>query len=94
MLSGYVWLVRDRSAPTGMQLSIMTTINQDSPLSRGFYPILVIDVWEHAYYLKYQFRRADFVNDWWKLVEWKHVAMLDQFWKKVVDMDFVDHDEL
>jgi len=92
--SGYVWLVRDRSAPTGMQLSIVTTVNQDSPLSRGVHPILVIDVWEHAYYLKYQFRRNEFVDDWWKLIEWKQVAMLDRFWKKVIDMDYVDHDEL
>jgi superoxide dismutase, Fe-Mn family len=93
-IAGYVWLVRDRKAPTGMQLSIMTTVNQDSPLSKGLHPILVIDVWEHAYYLKYQFRRFEYIDNWWKLVDWESVAMLDRFWKKVIDSELAEHDEL
>ena len=77
-----------------MQMSITTTANQDSPLTLGVHPVLVIDVWEHAYYLKYKHERVEYVNDWWMLVDWENVAKLDRFWKKVIDMDIEDHDEL
>jgi Fe-Mn family superoxide dismutase len=52
----------------------MSTANQDSPISEGKVPLLVVDVWEHAYYLKYQNRRADHVAQWWNLVDWGAVA--------------------
>ena len=67
--SGWAWLVRD----PGGKLSIMSTPNQDSPLSQGFYPVMGNDVWEHAYYLKYQNRRADYLKEWWNVVNWPEV---------------------
>ncbi|XP_013420017.1 uncharacterized protein LOC106180552 isoform X2 [Lingula anatina] len=75
--SGYVWLSRGGND----KLVISTTANQDSPVTESFRPILVIDIWEHAYYLKYQYRRADFVAAWWKLVDWKAVVDLDKWWR-------------
>jgi Fe-Mn family superoxide dismutase len=70
--SGYTWLVKDKSG----KLEIMNTKDQDSPLSVGKTPLLTIDVWEHAYYLKHQNRRAEFITAWWNLVDWKHVEKL------------------
>jgi superoxide dismutase, Fe-Mn family len=67
--SGWAWLV----AADG-KLTIASTANQDTPLSAGQTPLLGIDVWEHAYYLKYQNRRADYVDAWWNVVNWKAVA--------------------
>jgi len=67
--SGWAWVIN-----TGGKLSIESTPNQDSPISEGKHPILTIDVWEHAYYLKYQNRRADFVDAWWNVVNWPEVA--------------------
>ncbi len=67
--SGWAWLV---TGPDGLE--VVATPNQDSPLSSGKTPLLGIDVWEHAYYLKYQNRRADYVDAWWKLVNWDEVA--------------------
>jgi len=67
--SGWVWLVRDAAGA----LKITSTPNQDSPLSQGFYPVLGNDVWEHAYYLKYQNRRADYLKEWWNVVNWPEV---------------------
>ncbi len=66
--SGWGWLVWDGS------LAVMSTPNQDSPLSEGKTPLLGIDVWEHAYYLKYQNRRPDYVAAWWGVVNWDEVA--------------------
>ena len=66
--SGWGWLIIQ-----GGKLKIMTTANQDSPLSQGFYPILGNDVWEHAYYLKYQNRRPDYLAAWWNVVNWTEV---------------------
>lgn len=66
--SGWVWLVQDQSG-----LQIVTTPNQDSPITTGQFPILGNDVWEHAYYLKYQNRRVEYLNAWWNLVNWGEV---------------------
>ncbi len=67
--SGWAWL----SWKTDGKLEIHTTSNQDSPVSIGLYPLLTIDVWEHAYYLKYQNRRDEFVNNFWNLINWAEV---------------------
>ncbi|HEX2992873.1 MAG TPA: superoxide dismutase [Anaerolineales bacterium] len=67
--SGWAWLVKK-----GSGLAIVSTANQDNPLSDGMTPILGIDVWEHAYYLKYQNRRAEYVTNWWNVVNWDAVA--------------------
>ncbi len=56
------------------KLAIISTANQDCPLTDGLKPLLVVDVWEHAYYLKYQNRRAEFVANWWNLVAWDEVS--------------------
>jgi Fe-Mn family superoxide dismutase len=66
--SGWAWLVKK-----GGSLEILSTANQDSPLMDGLYPVLGIDVWEHAYYLKYQNRRAEYVTAWWNVVNWKAI---------------------
>ena len=67
--SGWTWVVAD-----GGSLAVMSTPNQDSPLSEGKTPILGIDVWEHAYYLNYQNRRPDYLAAWWNIVNWDEVA--------------------
>jgi len=67
--SGWTWLVSD-----GGTLSVMSTANQDSPISEGKTPILGIDVWEHAYYLTYQNKRPDYLAAWWDVVDWDAVA--------------------
>ncbi len=68
--SGWVWLARSRDG----KLSVTSTANQDNPMSSGLLPIMGNDVWEHAYYLKYQNRRADYLNAWWNVVNWDAVA--------------------
>jgi Fe-Mn family superoxide dismutase len=67
--SGWAWLVKK-----GSGLAIVSTANQDNPMSEGLTPILTLDVWEHAYYLKYQNRRAEYVTNWWNVVNWAEVA--------------------
>jgi len=67
--SGWAWL----SKKTDGSLVIHSTPNQDSPISEGLYPLLTIDVWEHAYYLKFQNRRDEFVANFWNLVKWEEV---------------------
>ncbi len=68
--SGWAWLVVDGLG----NLAVTSTPNQDSPYMDGFTPILGLDVWEHAYYLKYQNKRGDYVNAWWNVVDWAEVA--------------------
>ena len=59
---------------TGGKLTIESTPNQDSPVMEGRQVVMGVDVWEHAYYLKYQNRRADYVDAWWNLVNWSEIA--------------------
>ncbi len=67
--SGWAWLVHD-----GTGLAVVSTPNQDSPVSDGSTPLLGCDVWEHAYYLKYQNRRPDYIDAFWNVVNWDYVA--------------------
>ena len=64
--SGWAWLVK-----RGQNVEVISTANQDSPLMEGAFPIIGLDVWEHAYYLKYQNRRPDYIGAWWNVVNWK-----------------------
>jgi len=68
--SGWAWLVLDSSG----KLQVISTANQDSPLMDGLHPVMGNDVWEHAYYLKYQNRRPEYLNAWWNVVNWDEVA--------------------
>jgi Fe-Mn family superoxide dismutase len=68
--SGWVWLIADGSGG----VDLITTANQDSPLMDGKTPLLGCDVWEHAYYLKYQNKRPDYIDAWWNTVDWDKVA--------------------
>jgi Fe-Mn family superoxide dismutase len=67
--SGWAWLVHD-----GSGLAVVSTPNQDNPISEGKTPLLGVDVWEHAYYLKYQNKRPDYLDAWWNTVNWPKVA--------------------
>jgi superoxide dismutase, Fe-Mn family len=64
--SGWAWLVK-----RGDKIEVISTANQDSPLMEGAFPIIGLDVWEHAYYLKYQNKRPDYIGAWWNVVNWK-----------------------
>ncbi|MBQ7049413.1 MAG: superoxide dismutase [Firmicutes bacterium] len=66
--SGYVWLVRVRG-----RMRIITTANQNTPLAHGVQPLLCLDVWEHAYYLKHYNKRGDYVDDWYHVIDWSKV---------------------
>lgn len=66
--SDWAWLVAD-----GDKLEILSTANQDNPLTEGKRPLLCLDVWEHAYYLKYQNRRVDYINEWFRIINWDFV---------------------
>ncbi len=67
--SGWVWLVRN----SGGKLQVLSTPNQDNPMMDGHSPIMGNDVWEHAYYLKYQNRRPEYLNAWWNVVNWDEI---------------------
>lgn len=67
--SGWAWLVK-----SGGKLEVVSTPNQDNPITEGKTPILGLDVWEHAYYLKYQNRRPDYIKEWFNVVNWKEVS--------------------
>jgi Fe-Mn family superoxide dismutase len=64
--SGWAWLVKN-----GPKLEVISTANQDSPLMENKYPVIGLDVWEHAYYLKYQNRRPEYITAWWNIVNWQ-----------------------
>jgi Fe-Mn family superoxide dismutase len=66
--SGWAWVVK-----SGGKIDITSTPNQDSPLMEGKFPVFGLDVWEHAYYLKYQNRRPDYIGAWWNVVNWQEV---------------------
>ncbi len=68
--SGWAWLCVGKDG----KLAVTSTANQDSPISDGMVPLLGLDVWEHAYYLKYQNRRAEYVEAWWNVINWSDVA--------------------
>ena len=68
--SGWTWLVLDRSG----KLQVISTANQDSPMMDGMFPVMGNDVWEHAYYLKYQNRRPDYLAAWWNVVNWDEIT--------------------
>lgn len=67
--SGWAWLIKDKTG----KLQITSTPNQDSPIMEGIKPILGLDVWEHAYYLKYQNKRGDYIDNWWNVVNWAEI---------------------
>jgi Fe-Mn family superoxide dismutase len=67
--SGWAWLVKDSSG----KLDVISTANQDSPIMEGKIPVMGVDVWEHAYYLKYQNRRPDYLAAWWNVVNWPEI---------------------
>ena len=69
--SGWAWLVLNNG-----KLEIVSTANQDNPFTQGKKPILGVDVWEHAYYIKWNWRRADYIDSWWNVVNWKKVEEL------------------
>lgn len=72
--SGWVWLARTRQ--DGGKLEVYTTPGHDNPLMQGHFPLLVNDVWEHAYYLKHENRRADYLKGWWPVVNWEEATAL------------------
>jgi len=79
--SGWAWLVRTKAG----EFKVTSTPNQDNPMSNGEFPVFGNDVWEHAYYLKYQNRRPDYLKAWWNVVNWdevnKRLAQADSFFK-------------
>jgi Fe-Mn family superoxide dismutase len=79
--SGWAWLVRTKTG----EFKITSTPNQDNPISNGEFPVFGNDVWEHAYYLKYQNRRPDYLKAWWNVVNWdevnKRLAQADGFFR-------------
>lgn len=70
--SGWAWLVVNSQG----ELEVMSTPNQNNPISEGLIPVLGLDVWEHAYYLKYQNKRPEYVTNWWNVVNWDEVNRL------------------
>jgi Fe-Mn family superoxide dismutase len=76
--SGWTWLIHD-----GTGLAVLSTANQDNPVMNSDEPILGIDVWEHAYYLKYRNRRGDYLEAWWDVVNWEAVT---RRWERAIEL--------
>jgi len=70
--SGWIWLTKPQQS--GGKLEVLATSGHGNPLAQGRYPLLVNDLWEHAYYLKYENRRGDYLKDWWRVVDWTEAA--------------------
>ena len=83
--SGWVWLARAQREGGGLQ--ILITSGHDNPLMEGHYPLLVNDVWEHAYYLKYENRRPDYLNGWWPVVNWEEVGRRFEHARRSAELD-------
>ena len=83
--SGWVWLARAQRE--GGALQILTTSGHDNPLMEGHYPLLVNDVWEHAYYLKHENRRPDYLNGWWPVVNWEEVGRRFEHANRSAELD-------
>lgn len=87
--SGWVWLARAQH--NGGKLTILTTAGHDNPMPYGFIPVLVNDVWEHAYYLKYQNRRPEFLAGWWSVVNWQEA--MRRFERTQAEQDWLEEGE-
>jgi Fe-Mn family superoxide dismutase len=90
--SGWVWLAREQDK--GGHLVITTTSGHDNPLMQGLFPIMLNDVWEHAYYLKYQNRRPEFLDSWWAVVNWKEAERRFEHAGEGIDQEQEERDEL
>ena len=77
--TGYVWLSQNGDNES-LSLVLTTSTNQDAPMTNGLYPILILDVWEHAYYLKHQNKRDAYIDEWWNVVDWNAVQGLSDWW--------------
>ncbi len=73
--SGWVWLVARARQSGGPTLEIVATAGHDNPIQQGSHPLLLNDVWEHAYYLRYENRRAEYLRNWWQIVNWNEVVV-------------------
>jgi len=83
--TGWVYLVRATGYTDGEYLTVMSTLEEMTPLdNKRIFPILALDIWEHAYFRKYKNNRANYVRNWWKLVDWERVERLLNWWKKLV----------
>jgi len=89
--SGWVWLGRNQQK--GDKLVILTTHGHDNPIMQGIFPILVNDVWEHAYYLKYQNRRPDYLEGWWSVVDWQEAGRRYQLSEDAKDISEVEWED-
>ena len=89
--SGWVWLVKTQNDDGKLQ--VITTSGHDSPLTQGYSPLLVNDVWEHAYYLKHENRRPEYLKGWWSVVNWKEAELLFEKSKSAAESLSVVNDE-